>query len=39
LKLIFLAIRNAQMTWGLATPFWSQAKLQFAIHFNDRLPQ
>jgi putative transposase len=38
LKLIFLAIRNAQMTWGLATAFWSQAKLQFAIHFNDRLP-
>jgi putative transposase len=38
LKLIFLAIRNAQMTWGLATPFWSQAKLQFAIYFNDRLP-
>jgi len=38
LKLIFLAIRNAQMTWGLATAFWSLAKLQFAIHFNDRLP-
>jgi putative transposase len=38
LKLIFLAIRNAQVTWGLATPFWSQAKLQFAIYFNDRMP-
>lgn len=38
LKLLFLAIRNAKKTWGNPQPKWSQARLQFAIHFGDRIP-
>ena len=38
LKLLFLAIRNAKKTWGRPHHSWSQARLQFAIHFGDRLP-
>ena len=37
LKLIFLAIRNAEKTWGRAR-MWAQARLQFAVHFGDRFP-
>ncbi len=36
-KLIYLALRNASTKWG-ASPWWSQALLQFAIYFKDRLP-
>lgn len=39
LKLVFLAIRNAQRTWGRTDRrTWAQARLQFAIHFGDRIP-
>jgi putative transposase len=38
LKLLFLAIRNAKKTWGHPHNTWSQARLQFAIHFGDRIP-
>lgn len=38
LKLLFLAIRNAKKTWGRPHHSWSQARLQFAIHFGDRIP-
>ena len=39
LKLIYLAIRNAEKTWGgTDRRFWAQARLQFAVHFGDRFP-
>lgn len=38
MKLLFLAVRNAQKTWGLPHHSWSQSRLQFAIHFEDRFP-
>ena len=38
LKLLFLAIRNAKKRWGRPHHTWSQARLQFAIHFGDRIP-
>jgi putative transposase len=38
LKLIYLAIRNAEKTWGDHRHSWSQALLQFSILFADRMP-
>ena len=38
LKLLFLAIQNAKKKWGRPHHSWSQARLQFAIHFGDRFP-
>ena len=38
LKLVFLAIRNAKKKWGKPHYTWAQARLQFAIHFGDRIP-
>lgn len=38
MKLMYLAIRNAQNTWGQNPHYsWGQALLQFAIHFEGRL--
>jgi len=39
MKLVYLAVKNAEKTWG-GSPHhsWSQALLQFAIHFEGRLP-
>jgi len=39
LKLLFLAVRNAETTWGGRLRTWSKALMQFAIHFEGRLPQ
>lgn len=39
LKLLFLAVRNAESSWGGRTRNWSNALMQFAIHFEGRLPQ
>jgi putative transposase len=39
LKLLFLAVRNAESSWGGRTRTWSKALMQFAIHFEGRLPQ
>lgn len=38
LKLLFLASRNAKMKWGARNASWRQALLQFAIHFEGRIP-
>ena len=38
LKLVFLAVRNAKKKWGNPHYTWSQARLQFAVHFGDRIP-
>lgn len=39
LKLVFLAIRNAEKKWGHPhRKTWAQARLQFVIHFEDRIP-
>jgi putative transposase len=39
LKLVYLAIRNAEKTWGGPDRrSWAQARLQFAVHFGDRFP-
>jgi len=37
-KLIYLGIRNAK-NWGSRFINWSQAYLQFMIHFGDRVPK
>lgn len=37
LKLLFLAIRNAQKKWGGADRRWGPALLQFAIYFEGRM--
>lgn len=37
-KLLYLALRNAQKTWGRPFPQFKQALAQFAIHFGDRMP-
>ena len=37
LKLLFLALRNAQKTWGRPFPQFGLALAQFAIHFEGRL--
>lgn len=39
LKLLFLAVRNAETSWGGQLRTWSKALMQFAIHFEGRLPQ
>jgi putative transposase len=39
LKLLFLAIRNAKNSWGGRNRSWHQALLQFAIHFEGRIPE
>jgi putative transposase len=39
LKLLFLAVRNASTTWGSPSKFWHQSLLQFAIHFEGRIPE
>lgn len=39
LKLIYLAIRNAEKTWGNRTRDWGSALSQFAILFGDRIPK
>ena len=36
-KLIYLGIKNAG-NWGSIHHHWSQAYLQFMIHFGDRVP-
>jgi transposase-like protein len=38
LKIIFLVIRNA-VAWSGPIGGWSQARLQFAIIFNSRMPE
>jgi putative transposase len=38
LKLMYLAIRNAQATWGRGHRDWLTARLQLNIHFEGRLP-
>lgn len=38
LKLLYLAIRNASKKWGGRDKLWSRALLQFAIHFEGRMP-
>ena len=38
LKLLFLSIRNAR-TWGGTNKSWHQSLLQFAIHFEGRIPE
>ena len=38
LKLLYLAIRNAKKTWGNRNRSWAQALMQFAIYFEDRMP-
>ena len=37
LKLLFLATRNAERTWGAKTRNWAKALMQFAIVFEDRM--
>jgi putative transposase len=39
LKLLYLAVRNAEKTWGGRVRTWNLALQQFAIHFEGRLPQ
>lgn len=38
LKLVYLNIQNARR-WSRAPPYWRTAQQQFAIYFEDRLPQ
>jgi putative transposase len=38
IKLLYLATREVKKKWGNASPTWSLAILQFAIHFEGRLP-
>ena len=38
IKLLFLALRNAEKKWMKAPPSWNSALNQFAIHFEGRLP-
>jgi putative transposase len=38
IKLLFLALRNAEKKWSQATKMWKSALNQFAIHFEGRLP-
>ncbi len=39
LKLLFLAVRNAEKSWGGRPATWGKALMQLAIHFEERLPQ
>ena len=38
LKLLYLAVRDAEKSWGGRYRAWGQMMLQFAIHFEDRMP-
>jgi putative transposase len=38
IKLLFLALRNAEKKWSVAAKMWNSALNQFAIHFEGRLP-
>jgi len=38
MKLLYLAVRDAQKSWGGRNMRWGQMVLQFAIHFEDRMP-
>lgn len=38
LKLMYLAIQNASKNWGGRDRDWNAAMLQFAIHFEGRIP-
>jgi putative transposase len=38
MKLLYLALRNAQKKWRLGPRFWNSALNQFAIYFEGRLP-
>lgn len=38
-KLLYLAIRNAKKNWGGRDKRWMTALLQFAIHFEGRIPE
>ena len=38
MKLLYLAIREAEKSWGGRHTRWGQMVLQFAIHFEDRMP-
>jgi putative transposase len=38
IKLIYLAIKTAK-TWMRPPPYWPKAALQFAIHFEERMPR
>lgn len=38
MKLLFLAVRNAEKTWGKRTRTWGKALMQFAIYFEERMP-
>jgi putative transposase len=38
IKLLFLALRNAEKKWLQAPKMWKSALNQFAIHFEGRLP-
>jgi putative transposase len=39
LKLLYLAVRNAQKNWGGRDRRWNAALLQFAIYFEGRIPE
>lgn len=34
LKVLYLAIRDAQKTWGRPSTYWGRARVQLAIHFD-----
>jgi putative transposase len=38
IKLLYLALRNAQKKWRMGPRFWNSALNQFAIYFEGRLP-
>jgi putative transposase len=39
LKLLYMAIQNAQKNWGGRDRRWNNALLQFAIYFEGRIPE
>jgi putative transposase len=39
LKLLYMAVRNAQKSWGGRDRRWNTALLQFAIYFEGRIPE
>ena len=39
LKLLYLAIRNASKNWEGCHKSFKQALLQFAVHFEGRIPE
>jgi putative transposase len=38
MKILYLALRNAEKTWTVSPHFWRGAMNQFTIHFEGRLP-